>query len=228
MRTERKIEESFADNCWRFINNRIDHKDFEAYLYEHFDEIKSFISDEDFEKVMMFNYKQAGEAELKQLRNDLIEIIRTYKTSCPCVKFESYHMPMRRLSFPYLDNTYELMQYFENIFSSDYVLEKNKIDHLAGYWHSILNRAQSCLQDAEIYRCKTCNKYWLVLLDETEVEYHLIELSQNEAYDIINHDKWPERSKNWPEGYDGHIKHIEIASNLWPTIRQCFWNIFRR
>ncbi len=161
---------------WDFVHGRTSIRQFEELVYEEHESLSSIVADEKVTRLMELDFAKANVA---RLRFDVGKAIAAIEMPCACLRFPSSTTTDRGdIALPPLvDSAFALVEHC--VETSLALIAKDP--WYARRWRvSSGNGVANYLQEGCFYCCRVCSRSFLIVLDETDVDYLVLQLSARE------------------------------------------------
>ena len=159
---------------WDFVHGRSSIREFEDLVSQEHQSLREVVSED---KVAWLKEVDYGKADVAGLRFEVGKAIAPIEMQCACLRFpSSATTDHNHIFLPSLvDSAFALIEHC--VETSLALIAKDR--WYARRWQS--NRGASYnLQDGCFYCCRVCSRSFLVVLDETNVDYLVLQLSARE------------------------------------------------
>ncbi len=165
-------------SLWDFVHGRSSIRQFEEFVCNDHERLLAFLPEEKVSWLVELDY---GKADIGRLRADVGKAISDVEMECACLRFPSsastdhHHIVLP----PLVDTAFALV---EHCIDTNLALIAKDLWY-ARQWQSSRGGVlgvRSMLQDGCFYCCRTCSKSFLIVLDETNLDYLVLSVSARE------------------------------------------------
>lgn len=165
-------------SLWDFVHGRSSIRQFEEFVCESHEGLGTVLPEEKVGWLVQLDY---GNAHVGRLRHDVGKAIATVEMECGCLRFPSSATTGHNHMFlpPLVDTGFALVEHC--IDTNLALIAKDR--WYAREWQASRGGVlgvRSILQDGCFYCCRTCSRSFLIVLDETNLDYLVLSVSARE------------------------------------------------
>ena len=165
-------------SLWDFVHGRSSIRQFEEFVCESHERLGAVLPQGKVDWLLELDY---GDEDVGLLRNEVGKAISNAEMECACLRFPSSATTDRNHMFlpPLVDTAFALVEHC--IDTNLALIAKDR--WYAREWQSSQGGVLGVrvdLQDGCFYCCRTCSRSFLIVLDETNLDYLVLSVSARE------------------------------------------------